>query len=319
MTSPLEAAIADFIHYCRVGKNSSVHTLRNYELDLRGFYTYLSAKELPHWEIREIDKRSIRSYLSALNLEKKAKRTILRRVASLRSFFKYLQREGRVAKNPMEEIDSPKLEKSLPKALLYEQVERLMKAPDTESYLGFRDRCMIELLYSSGLRVSELGLLNRKDIDRAGLSLRLKGKGKKERIVPITSIAAKWLQEYLDHPERKVDGKKHKAQLDDQAVFLNKWGKRITLRSLDRTFAKYLLEAGLPASVTPHSIRHTIATHWLENGMDLKTIQLLLGHSSLSTTTIYTKVSTRLKKEVYDKAHPKSLSRGLPLKPDLVE
>jgi integrase/recombinase XerC len=208
----------------------------------------------------------------------------------------------------MEEIESPKLEKSLPKSLSYEQVERLFSQPDTKTYLGFRDRCIMELLYSSGLRISELGNLNRSDLDERNLCLRILGKGKKERVIPITKSACKWIQDYLVHPERDLDGEKHRAQVDQDAIFLNKWGKRITMRSLDRNFAKYLLAAGLPTSVTPHTIRHTIATHWLENGMDLKTIQVLLGHSSLVTTTIYTKVSSRLKREVYDRAHP--LAKG---------
>lgn len=210
----------------------------------------------------------------------------------------------------MEEIDSPKLEKSLPKALSFAQVERLLSQPDTTSYLGFRDRCIMELLYSSGLRISELAGLNRRDLDAPNQFLRVMGKGKKERLIPITASACKWIGEYLDHPEREEDGKQHLAQVDKEAIFLNKWGKRITVRSLDRNFAKYLVASGLPSSVTPHTIRHTIATHWLENGMDLKTIQVLLGHSSLVTTTIYTKVSGRLKREVYDKAHPSAKKGG---------
>jgi integrase/recombinase XerC len=159
------------------------------------------------------------------------------------------------------------------------------------------------------LRDSELAGLNRCDFDEKNRILQILGKGKKERHIPITQSAAKWISDYLNHPQREVNGKSHRAQQDVGAIFLNKWGSRITVRSVDRNFAKYLKASGLPSSVTPHTIRHTIATHWLEKGMDLKTIQVLLGHSSLGTTMIYTKVSTRLKKEVYDKAHPRAKAK----------
>lgn len=309
MTSAYMEATQEFLEYLETIKNASSHTIRNYSLDLKAFHSFLESEKMAISSIEEIDKRVIRSFLAHLNFENASKRTILRRIACLRSFFKYFKREGKITANPMEEIDSPKLEKALPKSLTYEQVERLLSQPDTSSYLGFRDRCIMELLYSSGLRISELALLDRRHFDPSNLSLRLQGKGRKERIVPITKGAAKWIHDYLDHEDRHIDGKTHRAEEDKKAIFLNKWGKRITMRSLDRNFAKYLLASGLPTSVTPHTIRHTIATHWLESGMDLKTIQVLLGHSSLVTTTIYTQVSHRLKKEVYDKAHPSALKK----------
>ncbi len=304
MTRALTEASKDFFHHLETVKNASEHTLRNYRNDLKSFLHFIEQEKMQIESLDEVNKRLIREFLAHLNFKKAAKRTLLRRLAFLRSFFKYLKREQKIAHNPMEEIDSPKLEKSLPKSLTYEQVERLLSQPDTDAYLGFRDRCIMELLYSSGLRISELAALSRKDFDHSNHTLRVQGKGKKERIVPITESAAKWINEYLDHPEREVNGKQHRAQIDKEAIFLNKWGNRITMRSLDRNFSKYLLASGLSSSVTPHTIRHTIATHWLENGMDLKTIQVLLGHSSLVTTTIYTRVSSRLKREVYDKAHP---------------
>lgn len=299
-----DQAKKDFIRHLEVVKNASVHTIRNYTNDLKSFEQFLNQEKIILSSLDEVDKRLIRSFLAHLNFQKASKRTLLRRLACLRSFFKYLKREKKVVHNPMEEIDSPKLEKSLPKSLSYEQVERLFSQPDTNMLLGFRDRCIMELLYSSGLRISELAKLNREDLDKTNKVLRVQGKGKKQRIVPVTDSCLSWMQKYLDHPERILDGKQHRKQVDGEAVFLNKWGKRISLRSLDRNFSKYLLASGLSVDVTPHTIRHTIATHWLEKGMDLKTIQVLLGHGSLVTTTIYTKVSTRLKREVYDKSHP---------------
>jgi integrase/recombinase XerC len=286
-------AVSQYLNYLRVVKNSSEHTLRNYGLDLAAFGVFFNKEG---FAIKEVDKRAVRAYLASLSAKNATKKTILRRLSSLRSFYKYLVKERHIEQNPLDEIDSPKLDKRIPPSLSYAQVERLFEQPDTTEYLGFRDRCIMELFYSSGLRISELVGLNREDFDERNFRLRVMGKGKKQRVVPITQTAAKWLKDYLNHPDRE--------ELDKAAIFLNKWGKRLTGRSIDRHFERYLLTSGLAAKITPHTIRHTIATHWLEKGMDLKTIQVLLGHSCLATTTVYTQVSTRLKKEVYDKAHP---------------
>ncbi|MEI6243007.1 MAG: tyrosine-type recombinase/integrase, partial [Chlamydiota bacterium] len=172
--------------------------------------------------------------------------------------------------------------------------------------LGYRDRSTMELFYSSGLRLSELVQLNRQDLDTGRGVLHIRGKGKKGRVVPITKTAMEWIVSYLNHEERLVKTTEHEAEEDTEAIFLNKWGRRLTVRSIDRHFQTYLKQSGLLGKITPHTIRHTIATHWLEKGMDLKTIQLLLGHSSLSTTTIYTHVSPKLKRAVYDKTHPRA-------------
>jgi len=288
-----------FLSYLQAIKNASVHTLRNYGMDLADFQGFAQAEN-----IKAVDKRMIRGYLAHLNQKQATKRTILRRLSALRSFFKYLLKEGAIAHNPLEEIDAPKLEKTIPAPLTREEIDRLFQQPDTQTYLGFRDRAIIELFYSSGLRISELVGLNRHDLDAGNLTLRVKGKGKKERVIPITKNAAAWISSYLNHPERTLDSEIHQAEKNHEAIFLNKWGERLSVRSVDRNFKFYLKQSGLAAKATPHTIRHTIATHWLENGMDLKTIQTLLGHSSLATTTIYTQVSSKLKKIVYDKAHP---------------
>ncbi len=300
-------ATQKYLHLLRVVKDASPHTLRNYALDLAAFKTFFEEEILKSKEPfspERIDKRAVRAYLTALNMKGAKKKTILRRLSALRSFFKFLLKEKILSYNPLDEVESPKLEKRLPPSLSYAQVEHLLSQPDTASYLGLRDRTIMELLYSSGLRISELAGLSRADFDAASRLLRLLGKGKKQRVVPLTATAAEWLEKYLDHPERQMDSAEHKAQIDPDAIFLNKWGGRITVRSIDRRFEEYYKASGLVGKITPHTIRHTIATHWLEKGMDLKTIQLLLGHSSLATTTIYTHVSTRLKREVYEKAHP---------------
>jgi integrase/recombinase XerC len=286
-------ATEQFLEHLRLAKGASVHTLRGYRTDFRSFADFLGKEKL-------VNKHLIRRYLAKLYEEKSATKTVLRRLSSLRSFYRFAMREKLASENPLEEIDSPKKEKKLPVSLVYSQVELLLAQPDISSHLGFRDRAIMELFYSSGLRLSELVGLNRKDFDAKNFVLRVLGKGKKVRQVPITATAAQWINNYLAHPGRTL------IEEDPQAIFLNKWGTRLTSRSVDRQFAAYLQSSGLSERITPHTIRHTIATHWLEHGMDLKTIQLLLGHASLATTTIYTHVSPKLKREVYDKAHPRA-------------
>lgn len=302
--------ISKFLNELRYVKNASEHTLRNYSLDLEGFKNFFAEEILKRkglFSAAEVDKRAIRAYLSSLAGKNASKKTVLRRLSTLRSFFTFLVRQRLLEISPLVEIDAPKLDKKIPPSLTYDQVKRLFEQPDASGYLGFRDRCIMELFYSSGLRISELVGLDRQDFDERNLLLRVKGKGKKERVIPITKTAAEWLKNYLGHPQRLCDGDDHKAQEDDKAIFLSKWGKRLTVRSVDRNFKAYFKASGLAGKVTPHTIRHTIATHWLEKGMDLKTIQVLLGHSSLATTTIYTQVSSRLKREVYEKTHPLEL------------
>ncbi len=310
-----------FLQFLRVVKNASEHTVRNYCLDLEDFKAFFEEKFPPEkrsqkidhrrtegeeglFAIEAVDKRFLRAYLARLAEEGGAKKTILRKVSTLRSFYKFLVKQKLIEHNPLDAVDSPKADKRLPVSLSYEQVERFLSQADLSSYLGLRDRAIMELFYSSALRISELVGLDRADFDQKNWMLRILGKGKKQRNTPITRSAADWLVRYLEDPRRLLDEREHSAQIDTQAIFLNKWGKRLSARSIDRGFQGYLRASGLSGRITPHTMRHTIATHWLEKGMDLKTIQTLLGHSSLATTTIYTQVSSRLKREVYDKAHP---------------
>ncbi len=283
-------AVDQFLAYLERTKGASPHTLRGYRIDLTSFLSFVGKEAVTKWAIRR--------YLARLHEEKRSARTVLRRLSALRSFYRHAIREKWVSENPVEDIDGPKKEKRLPISIAYEQVQHLFNQPDTTSYAGFRDRAIMELFYSSGLRLSEVAGLNRRDFDAKNLVLNIFGKGKKQRQAPITATAAEWLTRYLAHPEREEE--------DPQAIFLNQRGGRLTARSIDRNFAAYLKASGLSERVTPHTIRHTIATHWLEKGMDLKTIQMLLGHTSLATTTIYTHVSPKLKRQVYDKTHPRA-------------
>ncbi len=321
-----------FIEYLRVVKNASEHTIRNYTIDLNCFLNHLchllleQPKEssfpvkinyLEQYVLRDtqydelvpinkVNRRLIRQFLAEMTQKGQSKKTIVRRLSSLRTFFKFAFANKYITENPCEDLETPKIEKKIPTSLSYEQVLKLFDQPDVSKLLGLRDRVIMELFYSSGLRVSELVILDRAHVDMNSLLIKLKGKGKKERIVPITKNAADWITRYLKEPERYQQADGHERQVDPHAIFLNKWGTRITTRSVDRNFRKYLIESGLAETVTPHTIRHTIATHWLENGMDLKTIQTLLGHSCLATTTIYTQVSTSLKQKVYQEAHPRA-------------
>lgn len=323
-----------FLEHLKVVKAASEHTVRNYAIDLNALKLFIEStafsdkkpEDLPEkirhdakynerWKgndnlivLSEVDRNTIRKFIASLNDTNAHKRTIVRRLSSLKTFFKFALSLQLIRENPIEDIESPKLEKKIPLSVSFDQIKILFNQPDTDTYLGFRDRVIMELFYSSGLRVSELADLNREDVDLKNCTLKVRGKGKKERVVPITEHAAKWIREYLEHPERHLDGSGHFSQVDERAIFLNKLGTRITTRSIDRNFDKYLKGSGLAADITPHTIRHTIATHWLENGMDLKTIQTILGHSSLATTTIYTQVSPKVKQETYNKAHPHQLS-----------
>lgn len=280
-----------FLDYLRVAKGVSPHTLRAYRIDLKAFFASTKG---------EGGKWAVRRFLADLHEKKQSTKTILRKISALRSLYKFALREKLVTEDPTEEIDSPKKGKTLPVSITYAQVQLLFAQPDVSEYIGYRDRVIMELFYSSGLRLSELVGLNRADFDARGRVLTIFGKGKKQRQTPITDTAAEHVLAYLNHPERP------RVEKDGKAIFLNRWGKRLSTRSVDRNFAAYLKASGLSERITPHTIRHTIATHWLENGMDLKTIQLLLGHTSLATTTIYTHVSPKLKREVYDKTHPRA-------------
>jgi integrase/recombinase XerC len=295
----LEENVEKFLEHLRLVKQASPHTIRNYRIDLAAFIQFVKGQEE-----KQLDRLLFRHFFAKLYEDGCARRTVLRRFSALHSLFRYMVKERQLSVNPLDELQRPKLDKTLPRPVTLSEVELFFAQPDTTTLMGLRDRVMMEVFYSSGLRLSELAQLSRSSLDLKRGRVKVMGKGKKERIIPLTPNASQWLQKYLDCPSRYEEGELHEAQIDSEAVFLNRWGKRLTVRSIDRLFQHYLRLSGLSNRLTPHVLRHSIATHLLEQGMDLKTIQMLLGHSALSTTTIYTKVSTRLKREVYEKAHP---------------
>jgi integrase/recombinase XerC len=246
-----------------------------------------------------------RAYLAHLTEKGYSKATIARKLATLRSFYKYLVKSGQVPSSPMAAIRTPKQEKRLPRFLEYEEVKRLLEAPDTNTWLGARDRAMFETLYSTGMRVSELVALNIDDIDFLGEVVHIRGKGKKERVTPISTSALQMIQRYLEFRNKRAQ---NYGGFDNKVLFVNKHGKRLSTRSVRRKMDKYLRMVGLDPGISPHTLRHSFATHMLNNGADLRSLQELLGHQSLSTTQIYTHLTTRRLKEVYDSAHPRQQS-----------
>jgi len=244
----------------------------------------------------------IKQFLAFLGTQSYSKSTIARKLATLRSFYKFCMRRSLINEYPLATIRTPKQEKRLPKFLTVEQINKLLSTPDDSTLLGARDRAMLEVTYSTGMRVSELVGLNLDDIDFVGQAVRICGKGKKQRISPIGATALVSVKKYLEikqaHPRSN--------QFDAKCLFINKHGKRLSTRSVRRKLDKYLSECGLDPSVSPHTLRHSFATHMLENGADLRSIQELLGHQSLSTTQVYTHLTAKRLKVAYDQSHPRS-------------
>lgn len=282
--------IEEFVNYLKTEKDVSAHTIRAYSNDLKEFHSFSDKKP------EGIDKLEIRSFLASLHYRKLKKSSISRKLATIRSFYKYLHKEGYVKTNPAKLVSSPRLPKPLPKFLTIDETFSLMNAPQGDTFKATRDKSVIELLYSSGLRVSELTSLDISDLDIKESLVRVKGKGKKERITPVGSNAMTAIKNYI--PERISLKKK------SQALFLNNRGGRLTQRSVRRILLEYCRIVGLKGYPSPHTLRHTFATHLLHGGADLRAIQELLGHSSLSTTQRYTHVDIAHLAEVYDKAHP---------------
>jgi integrase/recombinase XerC len=240
--------------------------------------------------------------MAGLNDKQYSKATIARKLATLRSFYKFLVKRNHISSNPVVGIRTPKQEKRLPQFLEYEDIKRLLETPPADSWLGARDRAIMETLYSTGIRVSELVSLNLDDVDFLGEVVHIRGKGKKERICPISSSVLQIIQHYMEFRNKRAQ---HNGNFDCKVLFVNKHGKRLSTRSVRRKMDKYLKMAGLDPSISPHTLRHSFATHMLNRGADLRSVQELLGHQSLSTTQVYTHLTTKKLKDVYTAAHPR--------------
>ncbi|MEK6799570.1 MAG: tyrosine recombinase XerC [Planctomycetota bacterium] len=336
-----QSLIDEFLNYLKFERHFSPHTAKCYAADLAQFCAYLMgdlnaaagrqnftnltvaggrsaasggasdidshavavlAEPGVQQKIRDVDTEQIKTFLSFLGTQSYSKSTVARKLATLRSFYKFCMRRGYVKAHPLATIRTPKQEKRLPKFLEMEQISRLLSTPDDGSLLGSRDRAMLELLFSTGVRVSELVDLNFADLEFEAQVIRVRGKGKKQRTSPVGPTALAAIQKYLQL--RRADSRS--ATFDQSALFVNKHGQRLSTRSVRRKLDKYLSEAGMDPSISPHTLRHSFATHMLNNGADLRSVQELLGHQSISTTQIYTHLTNARLKQVYDEAHPRS-------------
>jgi integrase/recombinase XerC len=303
----MEKAIRDFEKYIEL-KNLSVHTLTNYTSDLHQFRNFLKKNKISVMTSDgriKIDPVFIKDFLGELHRRKLKKVTIMRKVAALRTFFKFLVRENRTDSNPSLLVRTPRAEKHIPVVLPLEEMHTLLNIEFTCDWKGIRDRAIIELLYSSGIRVGELSKLNTEDLDLSQGLIKVRGKGKKERIVPVGDPAIEAIKKYIEKRGEMFKKKEFDSKLEFP-VFMGRYGTRLTPRSIGRILDKYVLESGVNRKISPHCLRHTFATHLMEGGADLRVIQELLGHESLSTTQRYTSMSAQRLMEVYDGAHPKA-------------
>jgi integrase/recombinase XerC len=323
--------IQQFLDYLKFERRFSEHTAKCYGADLTQFGEFLMStsetSQIDNEQISSSDHNgdsatavatsvqqkvdelllsagtdSVRAYLAFLNDKQYSKATIARKLATLRSFYKFLVKRNQLTSNPVIAVRTPKQDKKLPRFLDYEEVKKLLDTPSLDNWLGARDRAIMETLYSTGIRVSELVALNMDDIDFLGEVVHIRGKGKKERIAPIGSSALQVIQHYMEYRNKRAQ---NNVNFDSKVLFVNKHGKRLSTRSVRRKMDKYLKMAGLDPAISPHTLRHSFATHMLNNGADLRSVQELLGHQSLSTTQVYTHLTTTKLKDVYENAHPR--------------
>ena len=342
-TAPVEhlPVVEAFLHYLIDERHFSPYTSRCYGVDLRQYVEHL-CEELGVSVNREVERdalnrrranpparnendavvgtvgpttitnamldadvNTIRGFLARLDEHRYSPATMARKIATLRSFYRWMDKVGLVASNPMLLIRTPRQAKRLPKAIDVEQVEKLLAAPDSTDLLGARDRAILETLYSTGIRVSELVGINRGDIDESSEALIVRGKGRRERIVPLGSHALAALRHYTGMLDAAASNNGIRNE-PDSPLFINKHGTRLSTRSVRRKVSKYLVTAGLDPDISPHTLRHSFATHLLDNGADLRSVQELLGHQSLSTTQVYTHLSTQRMRNAYNEAHPRA-------------
>lgn len=295
----MENFVNEFINYLEVERGLAPNTLESYGRDLRQFHKYLQVDDTEF--LKTANRNTILAYLNSLQNKGRAVSTISRNLAAIKSFYQYLVRERYLEKDPAANLESPKLEKKLPKILTIQEVELLLKQPNILLPAGLRDKAMLELLYATGIRVSELIALNISDMNLDLGYVKCFGKGSKERIVPMGSIAIKCVQEYINKGRQKLV-----RTYEEPALYVNHHGNRLTRQGFWKIIKKYAQNADINKEITPHTLRHSFATHLLENGADLRSVQEMLGHADISTTQIYTHVTKNRLKEVYDKAHPRA-------------
>lgn len=297
----MNVQIQDFIHYLIVERGLAENTIVSYERDLHSYQRFL-AENLGIQDVNMIQRLHILQYLHFLKDSGKSSKTIARHIASIRAFHQFLLREKVCEEDPSVHIETPQIERKLPKVLSLEEVERLLDTPKLTTAIGYRDKAMLELLYATGIRVSEMISLNISDVHLIMGFVRCFGKGKKERLVPVGEKATKAIKEYLEKGRPKLARQKYKTD----ALFLNHHGKRISRQGFWKNLKAIAAQAGIQKELTPHTLRHSFATHLLENGADLRAVQEMLGHADISTTEIYTHVTKTRLKDVYRMYHPRA-------------
>ncbi len=292
--------LEEFMQHLRVEKNASFHTIQNYKIDLQQYFNTLAGKK--NFEIKKIDRLSVHEYLSVLQTKGYEKSSIKRKISALRSFFNFLVREKKTDKNPFTYVKGPPAERKIPVFLDEEEVKTLLDMPKETNFLGLRDKVIIETLYATGVRVSELVFLNLQDVDFLGEMVKITGKGTRQRLIPIGDVALKFLAKYLPLREEFL----RKKRIFHSAIFVNAYGGRLSTRSVCRIVNNYIKLTGIKKHITPHTLRHCFATHLLNAGCDLRAVQEMLGHVNISTTQIYTHLTIDRIKKVYERTHPRA-------------
>lgn len=292
----ISETIADYLHYLTVERGLSKNTVVSYGMDLKQFHLFLTEKKLT--QLSKVDRTTIIAYLDKQVKEQKKKTSIARSITSLRRFFRYLMQENIITTDPMQLIELPKKEQHLPDVLSLTEVENLLATPDVTTPLGLRDRAILELMYATGLRVSEVINLKLADLHLELGIIQTIGKGQKERLVPIGDTASEWVKKYLKDARPKL------AKPTCDYLFVNFHGAQLTRQGIWKNLKKHVLAAGIKKNVTPHTLRHSFATHILENGADLRIVQELLGHADISTTQLYTHLSKKRLAKIYQETHP---------------
>lgn len=295
----MEKLLDEFIYHLAVERGLAKNTIASYRADLTGYILYCRNHGIN--ELHEAGRDTVMSYLFQLQLDGRSPATISRRLAAVRTFYRYVIREGFIQEDPSAELESPKLAQKLPRVLSIEEVDHLLGQPLISKPSGLRDKAMLEVLYATGIRVSELVSLDLMNIHLDSGFIRCFGKGSKERIVPLGDVAARFIKEYLERGRSIL-----KKSGDTPALFLNQHGRRLTRQGFWKIIKKYALKANIKTAITPHTLRHSFATHLLENGADIRSVQEMLGHADISTTQIYTHLTKSKIREIYDRSHPRA-------------
>ncbi|MGX7419220.1 site-specific tyrosine recombinase XerD [Carnobacterium gallinarum] len=296
----MEEDLQEYLRFLTIERGLSKNTVESYHRDLAHYLTYLQENEIANWN--QIDRYFVLSFLQQLKDEQKAAGTIIRMVSSLRKFHQFLKQERLSEVDPMLHIDTPKKAQTLPKILSMKEVEQLIETPDDNTTLGLRDRAMLEVMYATGLRVTELIELKLTDLHLSLGLIQTIGKGDKERIIPLGDLAIKWIENYLKYSRTKLEKPGKRVPY----LFLNHHGRGFTRQGIWKNLKQLVKQAGIEKDVTPHTLRHSFATHLLENGADLRVVQELLGHADISTTQIYTHITKQRMTQVYKAYHPRA-------------